>query len=151
METPFTHSDHIERHHAGEHAPATEPLLQHGDIADTVLQRHDDGVLWRVLRDLVRDVCRVGALDRDQHDAGAVEDCGIFRQREPTRIQLLLGTVEIRQPQAEPLDLGLHPRTHQQRDPTVGSRQLASDKTANGAGAGHHDRSIRSHQTLLPE
>ena len=98
-----------------------------------------------MLRDLVRDAGGVGALHRDQHDAGAVEDRRIVGQRELTRAEPLLGAVEIGQPQAKPFDLGLHARPHQERDAAAGGRQHAADETADGARAGHHDRSIRNH------
>lgn len=150
METPLAHRDRVERYHAREHAAVAKTLAQDRNIADAVLQGDDDRILRRVLRDLVRDIGGVGALHRDQHDAGAVEDRRILRQRELAGPELLLGAVEIGQKQAEPLDLGLHPGPHQQRDAAPLGCQHAADETADGACAGHHDRSIRNHQTSLP-
>ena len=42
MKPSLAGRNHVERHHAAEHAPARQAVAQHGDIADAVLQADDD-------------------------------------------------------------------------------------------------------------
>ena len=75
--------DHVERHHAREHAAPRQSLAQHRGIADAVLQADDDGIDRGMPRDDIGDAGGIGAFDRHQHHAGIVKNCGIFRQRQP--------------------------------------------------------------------
>ena len=49
MKPALAGRNHVERHHAAEHDPPRQSRAQHVDIADAVLQRHDDGVMRRML------------------------------------------------------------------------------------------------------
>ena len=50
MKPPLAGRDHVERHHAAEHAPPRQSFAQHGEVADAVLQADDDRIRRRVSR-----------------------------------------------------------------------------------------------------
>jgi hypothetical protein len=79
MKPSLAGRNHVERHHAAEHAPARQAVAQHGGITDAVLQADDDDVGWRVSRDDIGHLGGIGALDRDQHHAAVVKNGRIFR------------------------------------------------------------------------
>ena len=47
-------------------------------VGDAVLQADDDGILRRMLRDGVRDLGGIGALDGHQHHAGIARIVRVF-------------------------------------------------------------------------
>jgi len=79
MKTSLPERHHIERHHAGQHAPAAEAFAQHGNIADAVLQADDDRIGRRVPGDQTGDIGGIGAFHGDQHHAGLLEDRRVVR------------------------------------------------------------------------
>ena len=44
MKPSLAERNHVERHHAAEHAPSRQAVAQDGGIADTILQADDDGI-----------------------------------------------------------------------------------------------------------
>ena len=73
MKPPLAERDHVERHHAAEHAPPRQAVAQHGCVADAVLQADDDDIGRRVPRNDVGHRDGIGALDRHQHHGGIAE------------------------------------------------------------------------------
>ena len=144
MKPPLAERDHVERHHAAEHAPPRQAIAQHGGIADAVLQADDDGIRWRVPGDDVGHGSGIRALDRDQHDAGILKNGRIFRQCEPIARDGLVETFKTRRPQAAGFDFGDHARTRQQRNAAAAGRQHAADEAADAARPCNTDRLART-------
>jgi len=145
MKPPVAERDHVERHHAAEHAPPRQPVAQDGSIADAVLQADDDDIRWRVPGDDIGHACGIRALDRDQYDAGVRKNGRIFRQCEPIARDGLVKTFETRQPQAACFDFGDQARTPQQRNAAAAGRQHAADEAADAARPCNTDRLARNH------
>ena len=145
MKPPLAERDHVERHHAAEHAPPRQPVAEDGGIADAVLQADDDGIRWCVPGDDVGHGGGIRALDRDQHDAGVLEKVRIFRQCEPIARDGLVKTFKTRRPQAVGFDFSDHARTRQQRNAAAAGRQHAADEAADAARPCNTDRLARNH------
>ena len=145
MKPPLAERDHVERHHAAEHAPPRQPVAEDRGIADAVLQADDDGIRWCVPGDDVGHGGGIRALDRDQHDAGILKNGRIFRQCEPIARDGLVKAFKTRRPQPMGLDFGDHARTRQQRNAAAAGRQHAADEAADAARPGNTDRLARNH------
>ncbi len=79
MKPALAHRNHVERHHAAEHATARQPVAQDRDIADAVLQADDDNPGRRMFRNQIGHLARIRALDRDQHHRNFAKNGGIIR------------------------------------------------------------------------
>ena len=63
MKPPLAQRNHIERHHAAEHAPSGQAVAQDGDIADAVLEADDHDIGRRIPCDDIGHVGGIGAFD----------------------------------------------------------------------------------------
>ncbi len=116
MKAALAHRDHVERHHAGEHGPAAGSFSRRVATLPTPFCSETMTASCGACCAIRSAISAVSALFTVTSTMpAAVEDRGILRQRELARVKPPLGAVEIGQPQAEPLDLGLHPRAHQKR------------------------------------
>ncbi len=145
MKPPVAERDHVERHHAAEHAPPRQPVAQEGGIADAILQADDDGIRWGVPGDDIGHGSGIRALDRDQHNAGIPENRRSFRQCKPIARNGLVKAFETRRPQPMGLDFGDDARTRQQRNAVAAGRQHAADEAADAARPCNTDRLARNH------
>ena len=140
MKPPLTERDHVERHHAAEHAPPRQAVAQHGRVADAVLQADDHDIGRGVPRNDIGHRDGIGALDRHQHHGGIADDRRIFRQSELVRSDRLIETLKARRPQAAGLDFADHARTRQQRHTTPAGHQHTADEAADAARPRDSDR-----------
>lgn len=68
MKMAVAEGQNIERHHPRQHIMIRQRIAQHADVAGAVLKTDDHRILPSMLRDQVRDLCGVVALDRDEDD-----------------------------------------------------------------------------------
>jgi hypothetical protein len=68
MKMTLAERQHIERHHTRQHVVVRQRLAQHGDVAGAILKTDNHGVLRGMLRDQVRNLGGIVALDGDKDD-----------------------------------------------------------------------------------
>lgn len=136
MKMAVAEGQNIERHHPRQHIMIRQRIAQHADVAGAVLKTDDHRILPSMVRDQVRDLCGVVALDRDEDDIRVRKNRRrIVGQFDLGRGQAMFDIFKARDLQPVPVDVLDQSRTGQQRDRVSGGAQHPPDEAADAAGA----------------
>src|SRR5258708_5778395 len=140
MEAAFAEiGDIILDHSASDLEPAAEPMLEHVDVADPILEADHQRPGFGVGGDLRGRFGGVAALDRQRDDLGLVERFGAAAGVAVTRAKIRLPSRKIAERQAMRADVLRDFRPADERDRQACRGPGAADKAADGTGPQHRN------------